>query len=456
MASIRFPPKRLIVCCDGTWFNCDDGYNKPIFGKKRGALQVPSNVTRISRCFKRTCDDGRVQIVNYQSGIGTGSNTADTLIGGAFGSGISMRIKEAYSFLAANYFDGDEIILIGFSRGAFTARSVAGIISKLGLLTREGVEMFYPIFKDMQNWKSPQGGKKYRDKFPDKPFSNKPHGDGAAEIYRARLEAHAFQALALDETRSCFQPAVWERLECNRSSTDLRQVWFAGSHNNIGGGELDQAMADITLAWMMDQLASVNVEFDEKCLERVVAKSMAYYTTDTATTKRPWAKVPIYHDGSQVRPWALGTIYRAHGLVWRLAGRSHRSPGLNHATNPRTGRPGTAWLEDTNERVHASVRVRLACGGTDVDGKTIWACPALAGRWKLARRSDLRSTEAAPESESQSRSHWVWTYVGNEEPPETVLSEEPMGIFEEQLLELMAGRSVWEYAENASPVDEKH
>lgn len=59
---------------------------------------------------------------------------------------------------------------------------------------------------------------------------------------------HAFQALALDETRSSFQPAVWERLECNRSSTDLRQVWFAGSHNNIGGGELDQAMADITLA----------------------------------------------------------------------------------------------------------------------------------------------------------------------------------------------------------------
>lgn len=90
MASIRFPPKRLIVCCDGTWFNSDDGYNKPIFGKKRGALQVPSNVTRISRCFKRTCDDGRVQIINYQSGIGTGSNTADTLIGGAFGSGISM------------------------------------------------------------------------------------------------------------------------------------------------------------------------------------------------------------------------------------------------------------------------------------------------------------------------------------------------------------------------------
>ncbi|KAM0334209.1 hypothetical protein ACHAQA_001230 [Verticillium albo-atrum] len=188
MASASFPPKRLIVCCDGTWFNSDDGYSKPLLGKKQGALQVPSNVTRISRCFKRTCDDGRIQIVNYQSGIGTGSNTLDTLIGGAFGSGISMRIKEVYSFLAANYFDGDEMILIGFSRGAFTARSVAGMVAKLGLLTREGFEQFYPIFKDMQSWGGSRNGVRYKDEFPDKPFSDKPHGEGAAEMYRARLE----------------------------------------------------------------------------------------------------------------------------------------------------------------------------------------------------------------------------------------------------------------------------
>ncbi|KAM0278078.1 hypothetical protein ACHAQH_005369 [Verticillium albo-atrum] len=192
MVTPGFPPKRLIVCCDGTWFNSDDGYQKPLLGKKKGALQVPSNVTRISRCFKRTCDDGRIQIVNYQSGIGTGSNTVDTLIGGAFGSGISMRIKEIYSFLAANYFDGDEIILIGFSRGAFTARSVAGMISKLGLLTREGFEMFCPIFKDMQNWNGSRNKKRYKDEFPNKPFSDKPRGEGAAETYRSRLEAVFF------------------------------------------------------------------------------------------------------------------------------------------------------------------------------------------------------------------------------------------------------------------------
>lgn len=80
--------------------------------------------------------------------------------------------------------DGDEIILVGFSRGAFTARSVAGMIANLGLLSRPGVEYFYNIFKDMQNWRNDD----YEDQFPDKPFPGKPKGPRAANEYRARLE----------------------------------------------------------------------------------------------------------------------------------------------------------------------------------------------------------------------------------------------------------------------------
>ena len=92
-------------------------------------------------------------------------------------------IRTAYSFLCANYVDGDEIILIGFSRGAFTARSVAGMIGDIGLLTRLGMEFFYPIFKDMENWRTPS----YRDPFPGLPFDNKPQGDNAEEGYREML-----------------------------------------------------------------------------------------------------------------------------------------------------------------------------------------------------------------------------------------------------------------------------
>lgn len=94
------------------------------------------------------------------------------------------NIREVYSFIAANYTPGDEIVLIGFSRGAFTVRSVASMIDGIGLLTRTGMTDFYPIFKDQQNFKNEH----YRDIFPDIPFSNKPSGPDALREYRRRLE----------------------------------------------------------------------------------------------------------------------------------------------------------------------------------------------------------------------------------------------------------------------------
>ena len=102
--------------------------------------------------------------------------------------GPTQRVREAYSYLCANYMDGDEIFLVGYSRGAFTARSVAGIVSNLGLLTREGVEYFYNIFTDMQHWEDDD----YTDEFPNIPFPDKPKGSGAADVYRARLEKMGF------------------------------------------------------------------------------------------------------------------------------------------------------------------------------------------------------------------------------------------------------------------------
>lgn len=100
---------------------------------------------------------------------------------------MAENIRSAYSYICANYVDGDEIVLIGFSRGAFTARSVAGMIGDLGLLTRDGMEYYYPIFKDMENWRT----KHYKDPFPDVPFADKPRGENAEESYRQKLlEVH--------------------------------------------------------------------------------------------------------------------------------------------------------------------------------------------------------------------------------------------------------------------------
>jgi len=181
--------KRLILCCDGTWMDSDDGFEKPtlIPYVPTGTLQVPSNVTRITRALKKFGHDGKPQIIYYHSGVGTGSSTLDTITGGFLGTGISENIREVYSFIAANYMPGDEIIMIGFSRGAFTVRSIATIIRDIGLLNRDGMNSFYPIFKDQQNFRNDR----YHDIFPTVPFSNKPKN---AQEYKQRLLTVSYSA----------------------------------------------------------------------------------------------------------------------------------------------------------------------------------------------------------------------------------------------------------------------
>ena len=125
--------------------------------------QIPSNVTRIVRAIKH--NDGPIeQIVYYQRGQGSDdSGLENKVLGGMTGNAISEHIREAYGFLANNFNPEtqadlkdetktvDEIILLGFSRGAFTARAIASIISDIGLLTKKGMENFWGIFEDWKN-----------------------------------------------------------------------------------------------------------------------------------------------------------------------------------------------------------------------------------------------------------------------------------------------------------------
>lgn len=123
-------------------------------------------MTRICRAILPESENGIQQIVYYQAGVGTENNLFDHVVGGGTGAGLSEHIREGYGFLANNYQAGDEIFLIGFSRGAFTARSIAGLISSIGLLTKRGLTHFYEIFKDWENQITPN----YVSKFPDVPF----------------------------------------------------------------------------------------------------------------------------------------------------------------------------------------------------------------------------------------------------------------------------------------------
>ena len=98
-------------------------------------------------------------------------NIIDRVVGGATASGLSENIREGYAFLANNYSHDDEIFLFGFSRGAFTARSIAGLIDSVGILTKRGLPYLAEIFKDFENRWNPN----YQPAYLNIPFPNKPN-----------------------------------------------------------------------------------------------------------------------------------------------------------------------------------------------------------------------------------------------------------------------------------------
>src|SRR5262245_50353397 len=121
--------KRIVVCADGTW-NIRDQLDKTS-GKRR-----PSNVTKVARAVLPRAADGTHQIVIYHEGVGTHGGL-DKLTGGAFGSGIEDNVRSLYRSIIYNYVDGDELFFFGFSRGAFTVRTLAGFMAYVGLLEKD-------------------------------------------------------------------------------------------------------------------------------------------------------------------------------------------------------------------------------------------------------------------------------------------------------------------------------
>ena len=160
-AKIPADPKRIIIACDGTWD--DDNYGmeqKGVLPWSQETAKPLSNVTRLCRSILPFDNaDGKQQIVYYQAGIGSEHNLKDKLWGGLTGFGISEHVREAYAFLCHNYVVrdpknpklNDEVIVTGFSRGAFTARTIVAMVADLGLLSMKGLTYFFPIFKDWEN-----------------------------------------------------------------------------------------------------------------------------------------------------------------------------------------------------------------------------------------------------------------------------------------------------------------
>lgn len=273
--------KRLVLCCDGTWNRAD---------QEHGGKPCPTNVVKIAYRIAKRDADGTQQLVYYDQGVGTG-NVVDKAIGGAFGEGLEANINDAYRFLIGNYEEGDQLWLFGFSRGAFTARSIAGMIRNCGILKRESVRQYgtaIALYRD-------------RDRRPDHPDAlefKKNHsvcttGDvpihfvgvwdtvGARGIpgrlqflNRGKYEFHdtelsgtvknAYHALSIDESRGTFEPTLWD--EKPKPGQTVEQVWFAGAHSDVGGGNPVPELSDLALEWMMEKARGCGLAFDDRVL----------------------------------------------------------------------------------------------------------------------------------------------------------------------------------------------
>jgi uncharacterized protein (DUF2235 family) len=265
--------KRLILCCDGTW-------NSPV------NAQV-SNIEKLARAAAVGDVGGAQQIVEYVGGVGSRGYLVDRLLGGAFGYGITRNVVDGYRFLALNYEPGDELVVLGYSRGAYTARSVVGMISTVGMLTPEALladklgeaEAAYRDLTPQRAERQAAFREQYSRKEVRVAFLGVFDTVGALGVpgpSRRRSRFHdvklssivdrARQALAIDEHRITFAPCLWEVPDGDPDGR-VEQVWFPGTHGDVGGGGAVCGLSDLTLQWMAAELREVGVVLHEDRLQ---------------------------------------------------------------------------------------------------------------------------------------------------------------------------------------------
>jgi uncharacterized protein (DUF2235 family) len=265
-----FSGRQLALFLDGTWNTTDDN----------------TNIWRL----RSICETGQEQDVYYNTGVGTAFG--ERLRGGLFGYGLSEEVIQAYRWMMETYRPGDRIFIFGFSRGAFTARSLSGFISKCGMLKpgapmslkqlyaryrREKINSIRRIASMVESDLSQEEKwlKRYSMPIPiwfqglfdtvgalGVPFGNFPRLSRTEfsflETDLRINNTRAFQALAIDEHREAFAPTLWKKTVTAgsesyppRSIDDVEQRWFTGAHADIGGGYENGLLAQHPLRWLL-------------------------------------------------------------------------------------------------------------------------------------------------------------------------------------------------------------
>jgi len=282
--------KRIIACSDGTW-------NTP--KETDEGVISPTNVSLIHDLIASVDTHGIQQVTFYDEGVGT--DWYDKISGGLFGMGINRNIIQAYQFIANYYVPGDEIYLFGFSRGAYTARSLAGFIRNSGLLRNQYIsselEKAFLLYKRRDDNSKPDAKeaiefrKKYcfenvRIKFigiwdtvgelgiPIEVFDVINRDILNCQFYDVELSSYvdnAYHALAIDEHRKPFLPTLWKQQQ-RVEGQQMEQQWFAGVHRDVGGGYNEHELSDCALRWIIEKANDVGLAF--KDISPVVANPL--------------------------------------------------------------------------------------------------------------------------------------------------------------------------------------
>ncbi len=271
--------KRIAIFCDGTWNTPDESEN--------GKL-CQTNVVKMANALSPVSKDGKLQLLYYDTGVGSEGGLIRRIFDGATGTGISENILQAYRFIIKSYVPGDELYFFGFSRGAFSVRSLAGLIRNSGLLRPENIDLVEAAYRLYQSRKPEHQPREVEATLFRKTYAvaetTKIKFIGVWDTVGAlgnplllngilskrnrfhdtdlstRIE-NAFHALAIDEKRRNFEATLWHQQKEAKDQV-LEQVWFAGVHSDVGGGYAECGLSDIALGWMVDKAHHCDLEFD--------------------------------------------------------------------------------------------------------------------------------------------------------------------------------------------------
>jgi uncharacterized protein (DUF2235 family) len=340
-----------VVCCDGTW-------DAPVASSAKTA--ACTNVYKLWRGLAESDDAGVEQRVFYHEGVGTGGRL-DRLLGGGFGAGVAHNICDCYRFLVLNYEPGDTLYLLGFSRGAYTARSLAGMVRNCGILTPQNlgrVGQAFQLYRDRGEDTSPAGVKAEAFR-RDYALETRIHFIGVWDtvgslgvpipipFFRPWWAFHdsdlsstvdnAFHAVAIDERRGPFKPTLWTRPGEPPRQT-LEQVWFPGVHRDVGGGYPRPDLADITLCWMVDRAQTCGLSFDPAHFQR-------------AANPDPKRR----YEALVVDPNPIGELHTSQTGIWKVWGHRRKIP----AGKKVSYKLSRQWMSDT-----AAARINHSRGYT--------------------------------------------------------------------------------------------